>query len=70
MTRGNDNQYSFTQKIWIAGGILALITIIILLLQATFSILLLILAGALIAVYFRGLAELIQRKTSGSKESA
>lgn len=56
-------EYSFPQKVWIAGGILALIVVIVLLLRNTFSILLLILAGALIAVYFRGLSSLIERKT-------
>lgn len=55
--------YTYPQKVWIAGGILALIVIVVLLLQATFSVLLLILAGVLIAVYFRGLSGLIQRKT-------
>lgn len=53
----------FAKKVWIAGGILALITIVILLFKATISVLLLIIAGALIAVYFRGLASLIERKT-------
>lgn len=53
----------FAKKVWIAGGILALITIIILLFKATISVLLLIIAGALIAIYFRGLGSLIERKT-------
>ena len=63
MTARKEDQYSFPQKIWMAGGIFAFITIIILLFRATFSVLLLILAGALIAVYFRGLSDLICRKT-------
>ncbi|MGZ5285682.1 MAG: AI-2E family transporter, partial [Flavisolibacter sp.] len=56
-------EYSFPQKVWIAGGIIALITIMIFLLKATFNVMLLILAGTLIAVYFRGLADLIRRNT-------
>lgn len=66
MTNKTDrtNQYSYAGKVWIAGGIIALIVILILLLKATFSVLLLILAGSLIAVYFRGLGELIRRKTN------
>ncbi len=58
-----DNNYSFVQKVWIMGGIFALIVIILLLFKATFSVLLLILAGVLIAVFFRGLSGLICRKT-------
>lgn len=57
------SDYSFPQKVWIAGGIIAFITIMIFLLRATFNVLLLILAGALIAVYFRGLADLICRNS-------
>ncbi len=40
-----------------------MIIIILLLLKATFSVLLLILAGTLIAVFFTGLSSLIERKT-------
>src|SRR5688500_13143788 len=58
-----NNQYSFPQKIWIVGGILAFIVIMILLLKATFNVLLIVLAGILIAVFFRGLSGLLQRKT-------
>ena len=58
-----NEQYSFPQKVWIVGGILAFIVIMILLLKATFNVLLLVLAGILIAVFFRGLSGLIQRKT-------
>ena len=62
MNAPGDNR-GFAKKVWIAGGILALITILILLFKATISVLLLIIAGALIAVYFRGLGSLIERKT-------
>ncbi|MBD0284724.1 MAG: AI-2E family transporter [Flavisolibacter sp.] len=61
--KDTEKNYTFPQKAWIVGGILALITVILLLLRATFSVLLLILAGTLIAVYFRGLSGLIERKT-------
>ncbi len=54
---------NYTKKVWIAGGIIAFITIILLLISAVFSVLLLVLAGALIAIYFRGLSALICRKT-------
>ncbi|MBD0280289.1 MAG: AI-2E family transporter, partial [Flavisolibacter sp.] len=61
--KDTEKNYTFPQKAWIVGGILALITVILLLLRATFSVLLLILAGTLIAVYFRGLSGLLERKT-------
>lgn len=59
----NKKEYSYPQKIWIAGSILTLIVVLLLLLKATFGVLLLILAGTLIAVFFRGLGGLIQRYT-------
>ena len=64
MTARKDDNYTYPQKIWIAGGILAFIAIIILLFRATFSVMLLSLAGTLIAVYFRGLSGYICRKTN------
>jgi predicted PurR-regulated permease PerM len=56
-------QYSFEKKVWITGGIYAFIVVALLLLKATFDVLLLILAGALVATFFRGLSDLICRKT-------
>ncbi len=61
------DQYSFQQKVWISGGIFSLIVVILLLLKTSFSVLLLVLAGVLIAVFFKGFAGLIQKKT-GWKE--
>jgi predicted PurR-regulated permease PerM len=58
-----DQHYTFPQKVWIAGGVLALITVVLLLAKAVFSVLLLLFAAVLIAVFFRGLAGLIHRKT-------
>lgn len=63
----NTDNYSFTKKVWIVAGIFAFVVVMLLLLQATFSVLLLVLAGVLIAVYFRGLACLVERKTHWSK---
>lgn len=59
----SEDNYSFPQKVWITGGIIAFIVVILLLFQITFSVLLLVLAGALIAVFFRGLSSFIERKT-------
>jgi predicted PurR-regulated permease PerM len=58
---------SYAKKVWLKGGVYALIVVIILLFKATFSVFLLILAGALIAIFFTGLSDLICRKT-GWKE--
>jgi predicted PurR-regulated permease PerM len=61
--KNTSNDYTFLQKVWITGSIFALIVVILLLLKATFSVFLLILAGTLIAVFFTGLSSLIERKT-------
>lgn len=51
----------YPHKIWIAGGIVLLIIALFLLFRALFSVLLLSLAGVLIAVYFRGCANILHR---------
>src|SRR5688572_26982773 len=50
MEKKQTEQSIFSQKVWTAGGILALIVILLLLLQATFNVWLLVLAAVLIAV--------------------
>jgi predicted PurR-regulated permease PerM len=59
----NDSNLTFQKKVWIVAGIVAFTVILLWILKVTFSVLLLILVGALIAIYFRGLANLICRKT-------
>ncbi len=59
----NSNKLSYQKKVWIKGGIFALIVILILLFKATFNVFLLILAGSLIAIFFRGLSDLLCSKT-------
>ena len=62
--KSNDHdQPDFTRKVWIAGGIISFLIVLLLLLSATFNVLLLVLAGILIAVFFRGLSGRIQRMT-------
>lgn len=63
----HNQKYSFVQKVWIVGGIFALIASALLLFKTTFSVFVLVLGGSLIAVYFRGLSELIQKKTHWKK---
>lgn len=58
-----EEEYSLVEKIWLKGGIYALIVVLLLLFKATFGVFLLILAGVLIAVFFRGLSGLICSKT-------
>ncbi|MBO3098658.1 AI-2E family transporter [Gelidibacter pelagius] len=53
---------SYSKKVWIAGLIFALITVILLIFEATFNIVMLVLAGALIACYFRGISGYLKRK--------
>jgi predicted PurR-regulated permease PerM len=54
----------FVKKVWITGSVFAFIIILFLLIKETFSVFLLILAGALIALFLRGFSALIQRKTT------
>ena len=53
---------SFQRKVWIATSIVAFFVILIWIIKAIFNVLLLLFAGALIAIYFTGLAKLIERK--------
>lgn len=55
---------SFVRKVWITGFILALIATILLLIEATFNIFVLVLAGALLSSFFRGISHLIKKKTA------
>lgn len=59
----SEDNYSFPQKVWITGGIIAFIVVMLLLFKITFSVLLLVLAGSLIAVFFHGLSSFIEQKT-------
>lgn len=61
-----DSASPYLRKVWIAIGIATLVIVVLLLLKATFGILLLVLAGPLIATYFRGLSGLSLRKTGWS----
>lgn len=60
-TENNNSPKNFQQKVWITCAIAALFVVVIWFFKATFNVLLLILAGVLIAAYFRGLSGLIHR---------
>lgn len=57
------NNRTFINKIWITVGIVALTLIVLWILKTIFSVLLLILAGVLIALFFRGVSGILERKT-------
>jgi predicted PurR-regulated permease PerM len=61
-TKERDSDISFQKKVWMVCGITALFVVLIWFFIATFNVLLLILAGALIALFFHGFAEFIKRK--------
>lgn len=54
---------SFQKKVWIASTITAFIVVMLLFINYTFNVFLLILAGTLIAIFFRAISSLIQSKT-------
>ena len=59
---------SFQKKVWIAGGIIAFIVLLLLIINNVFHILLLVLAGALIAVFFHGFGMFLSRKMKVSRK--
>lgn len=54
---------SFHRKVWTTVAIVAFTVIMLLLIKATFSVFLLLLAGSLIAIFFRGLSSKIKQIT-------
>lgn len=58
-----DKELTYIQKVWQTVAIVALLVVVILIARVAFNVLLMILAGALIAVYFHGFGDLIERKT-------
>ncbi|MDQ6904463.1 MAG: AI-2E family transporter [Bacteroidota bacterium] len=60
-TGHSQDKLSYSKKVWIAGGILALLVVLILLFETLFNLLLLTLAGALFAIYFHGCASFFKK---------
>lgn len=58
-----ENNLSFQKKVWITTAIIAFTVCLLLIFKATFSVFLLILAGTLISIFFRGVSDFIKRKT-------
>lgn len=61
---------TYTQKVWLTVGIVALLISAILIARVAFNVLLMILAGSLIATYFHGLADFIERRTKWKRPIA
>ncbi|HEY4323783.1 MAG TPA: AI-2E family transporter [Mucilaginibacter sp.] len=63
MTDKNLKELSYKEKVWQAVAIVAVVAILVLIARVAFSVMLLCLAGCLIAIYFHGLGDMIERKT-------
>jgi predicted PurR-regulated permease PerM len=66
----NKKEPSYAVKVWQTTAIVCLAVIAILILRVAFNILLMALAGVLIAVYFHGLADMIATKTKMGRKFA
>ena len=63
-------ELSYSNKVWQTVAIVALLVVGILIVRVAFNVLLMALAGALIAVYFHGLGDLIQKRTKLNRRFA
>jgi predicted PurR-regulated permease PerM len=63
-------EISYSVKVWQTTAIVCVMLIILLIVRVAFNILLMALAGSLIAIYFHGLAELIIRKTKMNRKAS
>lgn len=57
------NDFNFRKRVWTTAAIFAFTLIVLWLIKSTFNVLLLVLAGSLIAIYFRALSSKVQDKT-------
>lgn len=61
-------ELTYIEKVWHTVAIVALLVVVILIARVAFNVLLMVLAGILIAVYFHGLGDMIQRRTKWSRK--
>jgi len=61
--KAKEKELNYIQKVWYTVAIVALLVVVILIARVAFNVLLMVLAGILISVYFHGLGDMIQRKT-------
>lgn len=62
-----EKELTYIQKVWHTVAIVALLVVVILIARVAFNVLLMVLAGVLISVYFHGLGDMIERKTKWSR---
>jgi predicted PurR-regulated permease PerM len=63
-------ELSYIEKVWHTAAIVALLVSVVLIARVAFNILLMVLAGALISIYFHGLGDIVERKTKLSRKWA
>ncbi|TWR31637.1 AI-2E family transporter [Mucilaginibacter pallidiroseus] len=63
-----EKHLTYTEKVWQTVAIVALLVVAILIIRVAFNVLLMVLAGTLISVYFHGLGDMIQRRTKWSRK--
>ncbi|TWR27044.1 AI-2E family transporter [Mucilaginibacter achroorhodeus] len=61
-------ELTFNEKVWHTVSIVALLVVAILIARVAFNVLLMILAGSLISVYFHGLGDMIERSTKWNRK--
>jgi predicted PurR-regulated permease PerM len=60
-------ELTYIEKVWHTVAIVALLVVVVLIARVAFNVLLMILAGTLVSVYFHGLGDMIQRSTKWSR---
>jgi predicted PurR-regulated permease PerM len=63
-------ELTYIQKVWQTVAIVALLVVVILIARVAFNVVLMVMAGSLIATYFHGLGDFIQRKTKMKRRGA
>ena len=63
-------ELTYIEKVWQTVAIVALLVGVILIARVAFNVLLMVLAGSLIATYFHGLGDIIQRRTKMQRKFA
>jgi predicted PurR-regulated permease PerM len=63
-------EVSYTSKVWQTTAIICLFVTILLILRIAFNILLMAFAGVLIAVYFQGLSDFLEKKLKLNRKAA
>lgn len=65
--KATKQELTYIQKVWHTVAIVALLVVVILIARVAFNVLLMVLAGVLISVYFHGLGDIIERRTKLSR---